>query len=1614
MAGRKGGRSLIMEGHGLRRVSSSPDKSSFRNFDRSRSGRFLILLVLSVFALMMQTQCAAGETASSVSVNQRTFVPSDPGLPPGILTGDEISWIAAHRTIRLGVDPEFAPFEFVDEAGNYQGLVADYVDLLNARLGLDMQLVPDLSWNQVIESARSGRIDVLAGVGRTVEREAYLNFTKPYLHFVRAIVSLSERAASISGLDSLQGLRVGVQENTSYSGYLQEHTDITPVAYPSLQAALIGVSNGEVDAFIGNVASAIYWIRQLNLTDLQIAGPVSGEAQNLHFASRKDWPELQLILQKGLDDITAAERIEISRRWVSVNDFTPVTDNTPADLSPLQKTWLRDHPVINTGIDPDWPPIEFLSEEGEYQGISSEYLDYLAASLSVDMRPVPGLSWEQVMAGVKAAEIDLLPAVARTADREEYLNFTEPYLRFPLVVFTRDDVDDIDGLADLSGKHVVVERDYLAHELLTKGHPGLILTVVSDSETALRLLAHGEADAYVGNLVVASHIISHNGYTNLKVTASTDYTYDLSVGVRKDWPELIPILQRALDGITPDQKAAIQQKWLAIRYDLGVDYTLLWRVVSVGVAILVLGAIWLIFIRHQRELLATSEERFQLAMAAAAEGIWDWDLRTGKVYYSPGYLSILGYEQGEVGDDHRAWVELLHPRDKEGAVKVVEAAIGRSARRYEHQFRLRSKDGRYRDIYSRGGVVSVDPQGKALRAVGTQLDVTSRVRAEERLSLFQRFAETSGQGFSISLFNGEITYVNDALRRMLGEPSSEAVCQGNYARYYSVEIEEYFVRKITPVLENTGKWVGELTLVTASGEQLPTLQNLFVIADQYGKPRYVGNVITDISMQKQTEEALEQARQQAEEASHFKGEFLANMSHEVRTPLNAIIGLTHLARQSDLTPRQEDYLDKIQYSSNALLAVVNDILDFSKIEAGRLEIEETDFQLEAVFDGLNGLQFRRRGEMEVEVIYSIDPAIPRTLRGDPLRLGQVLSNLTSNAVKFTEQGQIVVAVKLLEQREQQVSLSFSVRDTGVGIDSSRLEHLFDPFTQADGSTTRKYGGTGLGLSICKQLVSMMGGELGVDSEPGIGSTFYFNAGFKLTREQPEPRQLPAQNLRGMRVLLADDNAMARQTLAEILESFSFKVTTVASGAAALAEVERASTEQPELPYKLLLMDWNMSGMDGIEASRLIHQSGLLPQLATIIMVSGHDREEVLQAANQVGIEGFLVKPVSPSILFDTLMQTLAPASKGLALGPPSSQPLSVPDLNGIAALVVEDNRINQQVAKELLEKAGITVDIVRDGAQAIKAVDGSHFDLVLMDVQMPDMDGYQATRMMRKDPRFEQLPIIAMTAHALVGDREKCLAAGMDDYLTKPIDPTKFYVMLEKWAGRSKTRAVSEIDSTPNSVSSRGDTQLERFDSPGIDGADGLAHVGGNSELYQRLLMEFVADHGEDAKLLTNLLAEPDRESARRLVHTLRGIAGNIGAVTLELLGARLEQSLIVGSVDDAAHELFTAELTLVVQGLTSRGEGGDERSWLAGAVFDENKGKSLIDGLELSLVEGDVDVIHQLRQCWPYLARLASAEKLTILEGHIAGYDFDDALVVLRTITRNRGDSHRQEQIYE
>lgn len=734
------------------------------------------------------------------------------------------------------------------------------------------------------------------------------------------------------------------------------------------------------------------------------------------------------------------------------------------------------------------------------------------------------------------------------------------------------------------------------------------------------------------------------------------------------------------------------------------------------------------------------------------------------------------------------------------------------------------------------------------------------------------------------------------------------------------------------------------------------------------------------------QQELAAAKEKAEDATKAKSDFLANMSHEIRTPMNAIIGLSHLALKTPLNAKQRDYVSKVHNAGTSLLGIINDILDFSKIEAGKLEIESTDFRLDDVISSVTTLTAQKAHDKGLEFLAHLSPSIPEHLLGDPLRLSQVLTNFVNNAVKFTEHGEIRLNIELLERTGEKVQIKFSVRDTGIGMTAKQSAKLFQPFVQADTSTTRKHGGTGLGLTISRRLVDLMGGRVWLESEPGVGSTFYCTVWLGVGTATGSGRIVP-ERLSQLRVLVVDDNAAAREILAEPLGSIANHVMTVASGPEAIAAIK---AQDPAQPYDIIFMDWRMPGMDGLQASRLIKSDETLATQPAIVLVTAFGREEVREEAERLDLDGFLIKPVTKSMVMDTLVNVFAEVGDGIVAGEAMIGEMEA-RLRGARILLTEDNEINQQIAVELLESAGATVHVVNNGREAVEKLSNGPqpppFDVVLMDLQMPVMDGHQATVKIRSDVRFATLPIIAMTAHATIEEKQRCLATGMNDHISKPIDPA----MLFETIGRCLRPSATLLERTAPPAPADDLPAIA-----GLDAADGLRRVAGNRKLYLKLLRQFVDQQADAPAQLAEQLKAVDLSTAERTAHTVKGVAANLSISEVQASAGALEKA-IREQADPARLETLRQQFSEVLFDLLARlrpalGAELTVASPAPAAPLDPTQAQLIVGQILKQLAEFDTAAVESLEAHRSALASLFTPEDFTRFEKNVQDYAFGQA----------------------
>ena len=839
---------------------------------------------------------------------------------------------------------------------------------------------------------------------------------------------------------------------------------------------------------------------------------------------------------------------------------------------------------------------------------------------------------------------------------------------------------------------------------------------------------------------------------------------------------------------------------------------------------------------------------------------------------------------------------------------------------------------------------------------------------------------------------GNITLFNSGAERMLGWRAEDVIGRESAASFLLANEVDGGVAAILARAAASGRDSCETSFVRKDGSQFPGALLTTPIRSVDGSVSGYLGILQDVTVRNALEQEMSKARELAEEASRMKSDFLANMSHEIRTPMNGIIGMTHLVLNTEMSMRQRDYVKKIQLSGQHLLRIINDILDISKIEAGKLTIEHTDFELETTLASVVNLIGEKAAEKGLELILDVASDVPVNVVGDSLRLGQVLINYANNALKFTEHGEIDIVVRARETGADSVLLWFAVRDTGIGLNQEQKERLFKAFSQADASTTRQYGGTGLGLAISKQLATMMGGEVGVDSTPGVGSTFWFTARLGISHKQKR-ELLPEPDLRGRHVLVVDDNDNARQVMNEMLRSMSFAVDVVSSGREAVAAVEQA--DRDNVPYELVFMDWHMPAMNGVDACRRI-QDLALAEPPHLMLVTAYGREEVFHQADDAGIRDVLIKPLNASMLFDSAMRVLHGSGgdggelrAGGELTSSALQSLAV--IAGARILLVEDNEINQEVALELLRHARLDVDLAENGQVALDRLQANDYALVLMDMQMPVMDGVEATHQLRRLPGLAALPVVAMTANAQAADRQRCLDAGMNDFIAKPIEPDLLWQTLLKWIAPLRV-AVAADSATVSAVAAAPTLDLGVA---GIDAGPALRRMLGSTDLYFATLRKFCKLQENISETMAAALDADDWPGAHRQAHTLKGVAASIGADRLAQQAAALEKALgerlpradvdqHIGVIDGQLRELIAA----VRDKLPAAPEA---------ALPDAADGAAAVAELERLLSDSNPEAMAWLELNGAALRAAMPAARATEIHAAVHACDLDDALRLLR-----------------
>ncbi len=1278
------------------------------------------------------------------------------------------------------------------------------------------------------------------------------------------------------------------------------------------------------------------------------------------------------------------------------------------------------------------PPFVFRSEDGKLHGLVVDrwLLWQEKTGRRVELR---GMSWADAQTSVLTGNADVIDGMTITSERLRTFDFSESWVEIEVALFYDQSIRGITDAESAQDFLIGVRKEDACEDFLhRRGRDNQArFANFPDMVTAA---GRGGIRVFCGHIPLINFYLGQQGLESRFRHTQPLYTSTGHWAVPVGQTRLRDEIAAGFGWISAEEEQALWDKWLGI--ELSVPEAPAWVAWVLYAAMFLLLALfaalaWLRLLGRSVEqrttALAESEERFRMLFENTRQAIALMEnghfiaanQATLDMLHMQSFAQLKGLTPLDISPE-------LQPDGERSAVallKILGAAAAQGSVRTEW-WSLRENG---EDFPAEVMLTAIRrDEREILHIVWNDITDRKRVEAElqqhrwhleelvaERTQALRQLADSlqEANNQQQALFDAAmagIVFVRDrrvlrcnrGLEQMLGYASGELLGRSTRCWYPDDETFDEVGQHLVSAQQAQGFFSEEHELVRKDGSRFWGRMQARALDSEDMSKGLVGMLI-DITAERAAMAQMEQARRLAEDAAQTKADFLANMSHEIRTPMNAIIGMTHLLQYTELNDRQHNFLTKIERSSKHLLSIINDILDFSKIEAGKMPLEQVEFSLEGLIAEASDVLAPRVMEKGLELIVSIDTRLPDRLIGDPLRLQQILLNFANNAVKFTDKGEIEIRAEHAGGNGRQIMLQLSVRDTGIGISSELQSRLFRSFSQADGSTTRKYGGSGLGLAISKRLTELMGGQIGVESVPGNGARFHVSLQLEAAIEQPKNRLQPVPDLRGLRVLVVDDNHCARGAIADMLKRMQFQPDRAACGMEALERL--ADAQAAEQPYQVVLLDWQMPGQDGMEVARRMRS--LYPKAPPwVVLMAPFGIELQNQPGTQA--DAVLAKPVQPSQLFDTLIQLLK-QGQGCSLDTEyraraEAQRVELQrDLQGGRVLLVEDNVLNQEVAVELLRQTGVTVDVANNGAQALDKVAHQQYDLILMDMQMPVMDGLTATCRLREQKGHGGLPIVAMTANVMIDDRDACLAAGMDDYLAKPIDPEKLWAALRRWIKPARTGDTA----VPKPVAEREPVAIPVLaEIDGLDMAAGLRLALDDTELYRQILKRFITGQQGCHAAVVEALRQKDAETALRLIHTLKGNAGQIGAAGLAGLAAAYEQQLKALAAESALSlpqppaELFACLDRIL---LALRAGGADAKEKPDASVQPDTEETELLCTRLEQLLEADDFEAGRLLRDDAAVFKVVLGHRYEPLCAAIHAFEYEQALAILRSKRR-------------
>ncbi|BCF95806.1 histidine kinase [Paraburkholderia sp. PGU19] len=1381
----------------------------------------------------------------------------------------------------------WSPFEMFQE-GRFTGLSVDY---LRAVVGPDVEITTKsyTDLNQLLAAACANRVDVLMSIARTPDREHCLSFSVPYF---RGSTSVVTRASNAMGEAQVQSARVAIERGFALGAVLRERFPRARIdSFADTLAALRAIKRGDDDAYFGFTPAVRHYLADPEFRDLSIAFEETGQASEMRFAVPAGKSDLRDKLDRGLSALRPDDEAAIRARWIGGSfeaRSAPAVSNLV--LSREEQAWLRSLPPLSVGFDADWAPFSTLDDLGRPSGIAADYLDYLGRTLGLSFHRAPAKDWTTTIAGFNRGNVALLATATRNDPQLEHATFTRAYETYPLVIVAREAEPAARSLSDFAARRIVVSmhsQGALPFELY--GVAATHATVAPSLDAALKLLAAGGADTLVGNVAEIDAALTREYAGVLKVVSVVREPDPVGFAVRDDLAPLAGLIDRALLAMPASERQRIRQKWVTgdPPPQGGWSVTalrLLPVLIGIGVVLLLTLRAYVLLQREvgrrertEREL--ESQLNFQQTMMEMVPyPLVAKDLQGRYIGVNRAYEQATGLRReaviGRTSTDVHAWGENNSLRLEQLTREALQSGTAT-------QIELEFEDSQYD---SRHGLFCVcvcnGVDGTPLCVLGTLVDITDIRRAEMLASETQRRLVDVTSSLPAVVFqlrrglDGQYTfpYVGGDTKQLLGYDSTVLMRRATL-NFGSICADDR--PGVVAALERSAAMSEPLHLefrIDGPGEQRWVRAELVPRREPSDATVWSGYWV-DASIERLRADELARARDLAQAASRAKDDFLAMMSHEIRTPMNGVLGLVEVLERTRLDADQGEMLGMIHESAGALLQILDDLLDYSKIEAGRLTIESEPIDLRDLVDTAVGLLAGRAHEKGLKVRVDIDPQVAATLRGDSVRLRQILFNLLGNAIKFTPQGEVDVNVKVVEESEAGQMVEMSVVDTGIGIAPEVQARLFEPFVQAESSTTRRFGGTGLGLTICRKLIALMGGTLSLSSTPGEGTHMTLRLRMPL-----EMQQYTAGGLRGRRGVVATPDACVARALAHF-------------GAALVIELRCAGADLAELrdPQALRGVDLVFVG-DGVDLPAAVAQSG-----AKIISLTEKPKPtgyRIVDNAVRVSIN-----PISWRGLSAACAAALTGLSPTPARHPGAAEAAAAPPdreraiASGRLVLVAEDHPVNQELIRHQLALLGFACDVVNDGAEAVEALHATPYGFLITDCHMPTMSGYELARSVRESERLTgaHLPILgitANTANTAPEDLKACREAGMDDCLVKPTRLATLRDYLSRWFGADSARPAAQGDATAAVVADAGPENVGSIAFVPVDLSQ-LTQIWGSESTVKSLLDAFVSAVRDDLRALPPLLNELDVPALRQWHHR---VAGAVGVLQYPPLLGALEQ----------------------------------------------------------------------------------------------------------------------------